>query len=272
MRLSGTFYEVVNGAVQKATQESVEFGDELAENLELFKKIGETTGEYAKRLGEAGAESKDITDEITGLNSKLKEELDLTVKVSGGLVEYSGFQKDAADASKKAAEETEKQTKAANDLKAKLEEIASDERLKALEIRVSLDIARLEADSQALSDVLSAVETSVQSTGDVIGSALGALGEVGGFFGLEQLEIIERQLEIENKRREEALELQKKLTEAQIENIEARTDAIKDGEALIKIEGDGLEPELEAFMFKILKKIQLRASQEGAEFLLGVGV
>jgi len=36
----------------------------------------------------------------------------------------------------------------------------------------------------------------------------------------------------------------------------------------IKIEASGLEPEMEAFMWKLLKKIQVRANAAGAEFLL----
>jgi len=37
---------------------------------------------------------------------------------------------------------------------------------------------------------------------------------------------------------------------------------------VIKIKADGLEPEMEAFMWKLLKKIQVRANESGAEFLL----
>ena len=39
-------------------------------------------------------------------------------------------------------------------------------------------------------------------------------------------------------------------------------------ESTIKIEAQGLEPEMEAFMWKLLKKIQVRANKSGAEFLL----
>ena len=39
-------------------------------------------------------------------------------------------------------------------------------------------------------------------------------------------------------------------------------------EGTIKIDAEGLEPEMEAFMWKLLKKIQVRANKSGAEFLL----
>ena len=49
-----------------------------------------------------------------------------------------------------------------------------------------------------------------------------------------------------------------------------KSQAIRTGEALINISADGLEPEIEAFMWQILKRIQVRANADGAEFLLGL--
>jgi len=42
------------------------------------------------------------------------------------------------------------------------------------------------------------------------------------------------------------------------------------GDALITIDGAGLQPHLEGFMWEILEAIQIRATSEGAEFLLGI--
>lgn len=39
----------------------------------------------------------------------------------------------------------------------------------------------------------------------------------------------------------------------------------------INVSADGLAPELEAFMWQILKRVQLRVAQDYGEFLLGVG-
>lgn len=75
---------------------------------------------------------------------------------------------------------------------------------------------------------------------------------------------------------DDQLKMQKQLARAQRENIEAQTDLLESrkkyydkGEALIKITGDGLQPHLEAFMWEILERIQVRATEEGASFLLG---
>jgi hypothetical protein len=66
------------------------------------------------------------------------------------------------------------------------------------------------------------------------------------------------------------MEMQNKLIQAQIDDMKARTDAMNRGDAMITVNGDGLQPHLEAFMFEILKAIQVRASADMQEFLLGV--
>lgn len=52
--------------------------------------------------------------------------------------------------------------------------------------------------------------------------------------------------------------------------LDAVVDRLSSGEAEIQVTADGLEPELEAFMFQILKRIRVRASEEAQQFLLGL--
>lgn len=81
---------------------------------------------------------------------------------------------------------------------------------------------------------------------------------------------IEGQIREENKRREAALELQKKMTEAEIERIKAQTEAYNRGDAIIQIDGKGLAPQLEAFMWEVLKAIRVRANATFGDYLLGM--
>jgi TP901 family phage tail tape measure protein len=263
LALNRAFIDIDDGAEEAAS--SIELTGEST------RKANESFAEYTKRMGEAGQINKDVTSQLGEFNTGVDEQNKIFAKINeDGIPEFTGGVKKAGEASKKSAEETDKQTKAANDLQIKLEEINSNERIKLFEAKFELNIKSLEEDTKRIEAAFESVDTTVVSTGEVISSALSALGDVGGFNNLEQLDIIEKQLEIENKNRKEALELQKKLTESQIENIKQKTKSLENGDALIKITGDGLEPELEAFMFKILKKIQLRASAEGADFLLGI--
>ena len=52
--------------------------------------------------------------------------------------------------------------------------------------------------------------------------------------------------------------------------MRARRDALQNGDSLVTVNGDGLKPHLEAFMFEILESIQVRVSEEYQSFLLGM--
>lgn len=179
------------------------------------------------------------------------------VKATGPLAAVAKKAKEAKDES--------------DELQIKLEEIASNERIKRIEAFVDLQVAQVEADAQKINDIIEGLNNTFGSTGEVISSALGALGDVDGFFGLEKLELITKQLEYENQLRADAAEQQKALTDATIEEVKARTKALREGGGLIQISAEGLEPALELVLFEILKRIQVRANESAADFLLAVG-
>jgi len=56
----------------------------------------------------------------------------------------------------------------------------------------------------------------------------------------------------------------------QIDLLEEKRLAIENGEGLINIDSTGLEPALETIMWQILQKVQLKANEDSAAFLLGV--
>jgi len=81
---------------------------------------------------------------------------------------------------------------------------------------------------------------------------------------------IKRQIDLENKNREAQLKLEEKLVNAQVNNLEAKTKALRDGDGLITITADGLEPELEAFMMAVLRRVQIKAAEDQSLYLLGL--
>lgn len=136
-----------------------------------------------------------------------------------------------------------------------------------LKFRAEVETAELEAATRIFENW----GDTVRSTNDVIGESIsglsGALGEVSSIHFYEVFDLIEK----EQRLQEENLKQQKELNEAQADYLRERTRTLRNGtEALIKISGDGLEPELEAFMWRILERIQVRATEDNAEFLLGV--
>ncbi len=166
---------------------------------------------------------------------------------------------ETTDKAKEAAKESD-------NFRTKMEEIASNERIKTIEATISLNVAELEAQTKQVEATFKSIDNTISSTGDLIGSLFGNLVATTDSFKAFK---IESQIAEENKRRQEALDLQKKLAEAEIERINAQTRSLDRGDAIIKIDGTGLEPQLEAFMWEILKAIQVRANSEFQSFLLG---
>lgn len=136
----------------------------------------------------------------------------------------------------------------------------------AMEWTAKLDIAQVEAAAKVLEAAFGSVSVSIESTGETL------VGLFGAFEGLttKQRWMLEDEIKRESERRAKAFELQEKLTDAQIRSMDARTEAMERGEGLITIATDGLEPDLESFMWKIIDKVQIRASADEAEFLLGI--
>lgn len=165
------------------------------------------------------------------------------------------------------AKETEKAAEAAQKMKLELEKLASNERIKLIEARVQLNVAQIQADTERIKAALSSVDTTIKSTGDLLNGLFGRLDSQNNSFR-DQWKI-EEQIALENTRRDAALRLQEQITKATIEEMKARTQALLKGDALIKIDGAGLKPHLEAFMWEILRAIQTRVTADGLKLLLG---
>lgn len=183
-----------------------------------------------------------------------------TIKATGS---FAAFGSSVGESAKKVEEATKK----SEDFQVKMEQIASNERIKNIEAIVSINTERLKADTERVKATFSSIDTTIKSTGDLLGSLFGNLVGTDDPFKSSK---IESQIALENERRQKALDIQKQLAEAEIERIQAQTRALDRGDAILKIDGTGLEPELEAFMWKILKKIRVRANAEYSDYLLGL--
>lgn len=150
--------------------------------------------------------------------------------------------------------------------KVELEQIASNERIKNMEFKVALDIAEVEANAKKVESAFESINVGIESTGDLLKGLFDNLGEADSFREMFQ---IEDQIKLENERRTKELELQEKLTKATIDELKARQQMMKSGGALVTVNGDGLQPHLEAFMWEILEAIQVRVNADGYEMLLG---
>ncbi len=139
---------------------------------------------------------------------------------------------------------------------------------KSVEWNAKVNIAQIETGAKLIEAAFKSVDTSINSTGSLIGSYLGKMTDPNLAYGTKIK--LERLMDDEAKARKEALELSNQLAKQQVELNKLRLEKLKEGDALIKIDGSGLQPHLEAFMFEILSAIQIRANAEGAKFLVGI--
>jgi tape measure domain-containing protein len=254
-----------------------------------FSELGSAISEAMDRAGDRTRFAYDQFRQFVGAT----DAADASVKnyargvklTAGEFGEFEQAQKIATQATNKASEssksaakaladeakERQRAQEAAQKYALELEKLASNERIKFIEAKVSLDIANVQANAAIVASIFDSLSNTISSTGDVISSLFGGLK----FDGTQSeftagFRLMEEQLDKENALRRDAFELQKSLTEAQVENMRAQTRELQSGGALIKIDGAGLQPHLEAFMWEILKTIQTRVNRDGLKLLLGV--
>ncbi|MDX1560073.1 MAG: hypothetical protein R3193_14285, partial [Marinobacter sp.] len=132
--------------------------------------------------------------------------------------------------------------------------------------KVSLNIAEVEAGADRVEAIAKTISETFANTGSVITDLFGGFDDASRSTQIE----LSKQIREERELREKALQDQSKLTQAEVEYIKEKTRQLARGDALIKVDGAGLQPHLEAFMFEILREIQVRVNADGEEMLLGL--
>lgn len=221
-----------------------------------LKNVGDAIESAFKRGALSASEYAAATN---ALEVKQRGLWDGMIRTTGSVAEQNKKLDESAKAAKLAREEGQKWA-------LELEKLASNERIKLIEAKVTLNVAELQYKTEIVKAAFSSIDNSVESTGKLLGDLFKLLDNPNLTFS-EQWKL-EDQIARENANREKAFELQKKLTEATIEEITARTKAFQSGDALIKIDGAGLQPHLEAFMWEILRTLQTRVNRDGLKLLL----
>jgi len=210
-------------------------------------------------LGEVSRTTKQLAENNQSLQIGYDETTGKINSFSGTIVKSNKSLDDAAKKTEKVVEETEA-------YRLKLLELNSNEKIKLIEAKVSLDIAEVEAGAKRVEAIAKTLSDNFASTGDLIGKLFGGIDEASRGTQLD----IAAQIKKENELRKQAANDVSDLTNAQIDQIREKTRAISRGDALIKVDGAGLQPHLEAFMFEILREIQVRVNADGEEMLLGL--
>lgn len=297
------FYEMTDGA--KEAKQAIEDLKGAQDNLKevsgqvtgRLKELSDQTGVNIRSLDDFNQKTKDGTlvwDEQTSswvkgtkalndLNGSAMQPLDEKIKALTPTMKAMGMVwdetaqafvqakdkiKDNSQAVADAKKQQEEAARSAETLKLKLLELASNETIKSMEFAASINIAGIEADTKRIEAAFTSINTSISSSGETLSSFWNLLGS-GNISGLDKLDL-KSQIDAEEKRRQSAFDQQKELTAQQIEMNELRLESLRNGGSMITINGEGLAPELEAFLFKILQNIQTRVSGDYGAYLLGI--
>lgn len=191
-------------------------------------------------------------------------------------------------------------------IKLKLAELQSEETIVTIKAEAQINIAEIEAQTKRVKaaleleglqtqEVTKRIESMYQfnstavvaeadkitsafdASADSIGSLSGELSSFAGLLDNTDLDYFDRS-DIENfvsrqlDQQEKLIDSQVRLSDAQAALIELKHDKLVSGEALIRIESDGLEPALEQVLWSIMEKVQLKVAMEEAELLLALDV
>lgn len=239
--------------------------------VEDFGRTWDFSGAAALAATEGAADAmREVADESDRAGAAL-DRFGMPIRgvqetLEGGVRTFQDFGSAGRRAFDDAKEGAEAATRASAEFLLGLEKIQSEERLRLIEIKADLDIASIEAETERITAAFSSIDNTISSTGDTLVGLFGALSDLSGFEALDARAEIRR----ESERRDEALRLQSDLIRTQIENLRAQSERLLRGDPVIQVDGAGLQPHLEAFMFEILRTVQVRVNADGLDFLLGV--
>ena len=280
----------VAGAVTKVTTGPVtEYVDALGNVVKRTVESQEALDAWNEAMLASGGVTDEVVEGAENLADANKAVFDTTSKIipifdaaTGKIIGYEQNLLAGVDATGKLGKSAKEIDKPLGNMTAQTERIAEAtrlwnqevakmnhaEKLKLIEQQTQVATKQIEADAQKAVAAYESISVAIDSTGTSLTEMLGLLGN--GKLGIQDWNTINKEIGRESTRRDEALKLQKELTQAQIKMMNAQVEAIQNGDGMIKIDGAGLQPHLEAFMWEILKSIQVRVNQDGLKMLLGV--
>jgi TP901 family phage tail tape measure protein len=241
--LAGLYEEMAEGLYRVQEAAKPEAFDRFAAAQKKLNALAEESSPILFELGES----------FSGPSQKA---LELGEAMSQSAGTFSVVKNEAASA----VDSLDAFADASDEVRARLAEAA-------IQASGAIRVAEIEASAERAVAAFESINTTIQSTGDLLGDLYGSLGD-DGISKFDKLGIKE-QIQAEAEARDKVLQKQEKLLSASIREANARAAAFARGDALIRVDGDGLQPHLEAFMFEILESIQLRVNQDGYQLLLG---
>lgn len=248
------------GSADQFKQATKELLEQLSDSDKVYSESEVNTREWIKQTNLQKEAAEKAGDAAGGLTNKIG---DLVVSEKAAAEHAS---KAEINLQNLASNEKIEQAKSIASLHEKMLELASDERISAMEFTATIKVAQIEGQAQQMIAAFDAVASSVSSTNDLIGTLFGMDAPDWDRFGFDTREAADRA----NDRADALAKSQIEMNDAQIRYLDALAKSLLEGTE-VYIQADGLEPEIEAFMFQILRRIQTKVVGDRSAFLLGAG-
>ena len=237
-----------------ALSDSQDSLDQTAAAHKKYKESLKGAASETERLTKAEIESSYYKQELLDFNKQFPAVIDETNKALESSAEATN---DLTESQKTAADQT-------HELELQLNDLASNEKIAAMEFTANIKVAEFEADAQKFSDIVEGMTADLVSNNELIGELFGHDAPDWDRFGFDT----QKAIDAANVRADEAHDSLLSLHESQVKNLEARTQSLLQGDALITVNADGLQPELTALLKSLLGFIQIEANLEGLELFL----
>lgn len=228
---------------------------------DVLPKVGEQT---KKQTELTAANAAGVTEMVFRNGQWVAASAELKTKMDAEAVAA----KAAADATAKKAKETEALNKVTTEFMLGWEKIQSAERVSIFEIKSKVDIAGIEADAKRTVAAYDSMNQSFKSTETVLTKLFDLWG---GLKTNQDKAKVSDWIEKEFKIREQLAKSQGDMIAAEIQRMNAQTALLEKGGTEVKISSEGLEPDLESFMFRIIDKVRVQVAGSYQQFLLGAG-
>lgn len=270
---------VIDVEVNAPTEEVRDYVAEVNNAFEEQYQFEEGMRSFQNQMQELGLTFKGTADEADVLAGEWSKQADAANKAAGEGLNYEIVIDELGSTTLVATDAMQKVTKAIDDsgetvkdtatetekLREKLLELASNEKIAAMEFSANIEVANIEAQARTVEAAFESITQSVVSTSSATTELFSLLADpnlsLRDKFDIQTA--AEKQLELQ----EQSLEQQGKLIEAEVALMNERTRMLRNGGSMINLNADNLAPELQLVLRSLIDHIRLEAVEQGLEIL-----
>lgn len=246
----------------------------LREVGDAADKAASATIDWSERMKDAPVVVDEATAAARAQAEAVKEQIQALTDYyiqAGNAPEVARFMAEAEASKQTAIQKTndtmDEAKKKTESFQLKMEELASNERLKSMQFNFELNTKSLEIEGEKAKKIIDNLGIAIQTSSDLLSGLFDNLLNTNDF-GDKWL--IEQQIDKQNDRLDEQFKLEKKLVEQQIKMNDARLKKLQSGDdSLIKVELDpAINPAIESVLKEFVKYLQVWVSESAEDYLL----